>query len=394
MRINSNQSAKQAFRQYTVNTNAVSKSTEKMSSGYRINRAGDDAAGLAISEKMRAQLLGLTMASKNSYDAISLVQTAEGALQGTQNSLQRMRELAVQSSSDTNMTQTDRAMLNQEFQALIGEIGDTADKTKFNDMGVIDGSYSGEATVNGADAAWLTPGTGLVESGEYTLQSSNQDGVFSLNLKDSQGNVAGSLEMTQEDLQTLDLKVGDEVRLQLNDGTAVRFKAEAVGGMQEGDSIQSLDQLQGMVESAGVLDGSSASIQWESKAFTTQTGANQGDELNLGVAEMSAKGLGVDGLSIADGESARNAISRIDDALNAVSTQRASLGAAQNRFESKINNLDTSAENIAAAESRIRDLDLAKEMTALTTKRILQQASNATLAQANASAKGVLSLLG
>ena len=141
MRINNNIMAMNTHRQYTINVNSVSKSTEKLSSGYRVNRAGDDAAGLAISEKMRAQIRGLTMASKNSSDAISLVQTAEGALQETHNILQRMRELATQSSSDTNETSIDRAALNAEFQQLISEIDDTAKKTRFNDMGVIDGTY-------------------------------------------------------------------------------------------------------------------------------------------------------------------------------------------------------------------------------------------------------------
>ncbi len=147
MRINNNIMALNTHRQYTINTQNVATSTEKLSSGYRINRAGDDAAGLAISEKMRAQIRGLTMASKNSQDAISLVQTAEGALQETHSILQRMRELATQSASDTNET-VDRAALNEEFTALISELDDIAQKTAFNDKLLLDGSFGSTATVD------------------------------------------------------------------------------------------------------------------------------------------------------------------------------------------------------------------------------------------------------
>jgi flagellin len=146
MRIQNNIPAINAHRQYGINNASIAKSVEKLSSGYRINRAGDDAAGLAISEKMRAQIRGLTMASKNSQDAISLVQTAEGALQESHNILQRMRELAVQSASDTNETVIDRGALNQEFQQLIKELDDTAGKTKFNDQGLIDGTFAAQLT--------------------------------------------------------------------------------------------------------------------------------------------------------------------------------------------------------------------------------------------------------
>ncbi|MCL1817200.1 MAG: hypothetical protein FWG43_06340, partial [Clostridiales bacterium] len=151
MRIQNNIMALNAHRQYTINNNNLAKSIEKLSSGYRINRAGDDAAGLAISEKMRAQIRGLNMASKNSQDAISLVQTAEGALQTSHDILQRMRELAVQSASDTNETTIDRSALEKEFQQLIAEIDDTASKTRFNDQNLIDGSYMAKKAIAAKD---------------------------------------------------------------------------------------------------------------------------------------------------------------------------------------------------------------------------------------------------
>ncbi len=286
MRINNNIAAMNTHRQYGINNSQISKSTEKLSSGFRINRAGDDAAGLAISEKMRAQIRGLQMASKNSQDAISLVQTAEGALQETHNILQRMRELAVQSASDSNEICIDRAALQAEFEQLQQEIDDTADKTKFNDMGIIDGNFS-------------------------------------------------------------------------------------------------------------------------SSAFYVQTGANNGDFLAITIGRMDTGLLGVSsnattrsdktaavGSNISTRTAASLAIQQVNDAINLVSTQRAKLGALQNRLQHKINNLDTSAENLSAAESRIRDIDMAKEMTNYTRWNILSQASTAMLAQANQAPQGVLQLLG
>lgn len=274
MRIQNNIMALNTHRVYGINNGNVSKSLEKLSSGYRINRAGDDAAGLAISEKMRAQIRGLNMASKNSLDAISLVQTAEGALQETHNILQRMREIAVQSASDTNEECIDRNALELEFQQLIEEIDDTADKAKFNDMPVIDGTYA-------------------------------------------------------------------------------------------------------------------------NTAFVVQTGANEGDELSITIGAMTSGALSVGStqVSVANRGSASSAISIVNAAINAVSTMRAKLGALQNRLEHKISNLDTSAENLSAAEARIRDIDMAKEMTAFTKNNILSQAATAMLAQANTLPQNVLQLL-
>ncbi|HWR19711.1 MAG TPA: flagellin [Clostridia bacterium] len=270
MRIANNAAALNTHRQYSINNNSVASSTEKLSSGYRINRAGDDAAGLAISEKMRAQIKGLNMASKNSQDAISLVQTAEGALTETHAILQRMRELSVQAASDTNDDGVDRAALNTEFNQLIDEIDNIASTTKFNGKELLDGTFSGAVI---------------------------------------------------------------------------------------------------------------------------QTGADNGETLTLSIGDMQASALTVDSLVITTQTDAAAAIDTVNTAINAVSTQRATLGAYQNRLQHKINNLDTSAENLQAAESRIRDLDMAKEMTTYTKNSILVQASTAMLAQANAAPQGVLQLL-
>lgn len=269
MRINNNLMAMNTQRQLTMNTNNTSKSVEKLSSGLRINRAGDDAVGLAISEKMRAQIRGLTMASKNSQDAISLVQTAEGALAETHSILQRIRELAVQSASDTNDDATDRAALQAEVTDLLAEIGDIASQTKFN----------GRVLLTGGDP------------------------------------------------------------------------------------------------------------------FTIQTGADSADELQISIADMTASGLGVEDVDISDQAGASAAIATLDTAINTVSTERAKLGASQNRLEHKINNLDTAAENLQAAESRIRDVDMAREMMTFTKNNILTQAATAMLSQANAAPQTILQLL-
>ncbi len=307
MRINNNIAAMNTHRQYGINNSQISKSTEKLSSGFRINRAGDDAAGLAISEKMRAQIRGLQMASKNSQDAISLVQTAEGALQETHNILQRMRELAVQSASDSNETSVDRAALQAEFRQLQYEIDDTASKTKFNDMGIIDGTFS-------------------VSSKAFYVQTGANAGDF--------------LAITIGNMNTKILGVAAGA-------------ASATGGtptVGEGEDVEDVEGGEGAASAAPV--NISTRIQ------------------------------------------ASAAIKAVNNAINLVSTQRAKLGALQNRLQHKINNLDTSAENLSAAESRIRDIDMAKEMTNYTRWNILSQASTAMLAQANQAPQGVLQLLG
>ena len=291
MRINNNITALNSHRQYGINTVNIAKNVEKLSYGFRVNRAADDAAGLAISEKMRAQIRGLNMASKNSQDAISLVQTAEGGLQTIQNVLQRMRELAVQAASDTN-TFEDRMQLQREVNQLVQEIDDIAESTQFNTMTLLTGVYS-----------------------------KNPNGKGPL---------------------------------------------------------------------------------------TIQAGANEGEDMQIIIGTMSALGLGVTGLSVSlagatqtnnpgallSQSTASKAITTIQIALNSVSNLRADLGAYQNRLEFKIANLDNQAENLAAAESRIRDTDMAKMMTEFTKNNILFQASTAMLAQANALPQAMLQLLG
>src|SRR5699024_1387979 len=288
MIINHNISALNTHRQLGVNNNAVSSSLEKLSSGLQINRAGDDAAGLAISEKMRGQIRGLDMATKNAQDGISLIQTAEGALTETHAILQRMNELAVQSANDTNISQTDRQAMQEEFNALLEEIDSIADRTEFNKQKLIDGSFTDKNFHIGAN-----------EGQNITVSIDNMD-VESLGL----------------------------------DGLAVEDLEHATG---------------------------------------EEDGTITGGILTQGEADA--------------------AITTIQDATNQVSTQRAKLGAIQNRLEHTINNLGASSENLTAAESRIRDVDMAKEMMEFTKNNILTQAAQAMLAQANQTPQGVLQLL-
>ncbi|WDV07456.1 flagellin Hag [Lysinibacillus irui] len=302
MRIQHNISALNTHRNLTFNNTQASKNLEKLSSGYKVNRAGDDAAGLAISEKMRGQIRGLDMATKNAQDSVSLIQTAEGALNETHAILQRMRELAVQSANDTNVS-SDRAALQLEINSLAKEITRISTDTEFNTQKLLDGTFGGKVQ-SGAD-------------------------------------------------------------FDINNATAA-----------------------------------------EGKVF--HIGANSGQSINLSIGNMSASALGVnaaadpadvteagtDGINISTQSAADNSISIIDKALNRVSETRASLGAVQNRLEHTINNLGATSENLTAAESRIRDTDMAKEMMGFTKNNILMQAAQSMLAQANQQPQGVLQLLG
>jgi flagellin len=271
MRINHNLNALNAWRNLGSANNSMGKSLEKLSSGLRINRAGDDAAGLAISEKMRGQIRGLDMATKNAQDGISLIQTAEGALTETHSMLQRMRELAVQSANDTNVD-ADRTALQDEISQLSSEIDRIANNTEFNTQKLLNGSFS---------------------------------------------------------------------------------------------------------------------------AKTFHIGANKDQAITLSIGNMQTASLatGMGTVTVSTQADANTAISTIDAAINSVSTERAKLGAVQNRLEHTVNNLSVSSENLTAAESRIRDVDMAREMMKFTKDQILLQSSNAMLAQANQLPQNVLSLL-
>ena len=365
MRINNNMMSVNTQRQLSVNNANVSKSVEKLSSGLRINRAGDDAAGLAISEKMRSQIRGLDQASRNSQDAISLVQTAEGALSETHAILQRMRELSVQSASDTNQVE-DRAALDAEFGQLMQEIDDIAANTKFNNQKLLDGTFGSYVDTN------VVNSDALAETGVVSASASGASGT--------------SFDFA---ISGTDLTVTDGTTT-VNLGTAADYNDGAKTIRVEAFNL-SVDTTTGFVGAS--LDGTSL-VMTGTESYI-QTGANNGEDMDIGIGKMdtSATGLNVTGLDISDRTNAKAAIDRVDIAINKVSSERANLGATQNRLEHKIANLNTSSENLQAAESRIRDVDMAKEMSTYTKNNILSQAATAMLAQANNAPQSVLQLL-
>ncbi len=604
MRIQNNIMALNTHRQYTINNDNVSKSAEKLSSGYRINRAGDDAAGLAISEKMRSQIRGLNMATKNSQDAISLVQTAEGALQETHSMLQRMNELANQSATGTNQT-LDRNALAKEFEQLKREINDVAEQTTFNNMKILDGSLSytgaqrsaatsgivGTEVINAADNSVVSSqvttkgqaavtataaiydidlsGLGALTAGDvvdldiagtkvqFTVGANAEASVAAIvtafnNSTDpilskytasaTEGTTAGTNDVltltaktaekdanrsaimggvkagavvattaegtkgldavtaqqgvTTTKVDVADLKLGDTFtiggrRFELiadggqaakgnvgvtwdssktlndlitglnnvggvtvaataaDDGFTVTQAAAGVGEygvkftaaaavkttlefdtvklktgdmisvesngtaytyeFQQGDSITNI--AQGLKDANGnVLNatqkGSALLIDGKvdvtgftpvadntNNAIRIQVGALEGEQLAVSIDSMNTAGLGLDGVGIYTQDDAGKAITATRSAVDKVSDQRAALGAMQNRLDHKIANLKVSSENLTAAESRIRDVDIASEMTAFTKSNILAQAATAMLAQANSLPQNVLSLL-
>jgi flagellin len=365
MRINNNVMAMNTHRQYSVNNAKMASSAAKLSSGYRINNAGDDAAGLAISEKMRAQIKGLKMASKNSEDAISLVQTAEGALTETQSILQRMRELAVQSSSDTNENTVDRVALQAEYAQLTSEIDSIATDTKFNDMALLDGSFGQSSSVTGGTLTGVAGVAGVSVSGTaagtYTITDDGTD----LTIADGAGN-----------------------SVTINNGSPASG-AGTISIAQFGITIQ----LGSSYLHATTLNNATIVVGTSGTAADIQTGANANQTMQISIDAMDANGLALTGSSVSSKANATTAIGTVNNAINLVSAQRAKLGAMQNRLEHKINNLDTSSENLQAAESRIRDIDMAAEMTTYTQNSILVQAATSMLAQANAAPQNVLKLL-
>lgn len=326
MRINHNIAALNTSRQLNAGSNAASKNMEKLSSGLRINRAGDDGAGLAISEKMRSQIRGLDMASKNAQDGISLIQTSEGALNETHSILQRMSELATQAANDTN-TDSDRSELQKEMDQLASEVTRISTDTEFNTKKLLDGT-----------AKDLTFQIGANEGQTMSL---------SINKMDSESLKVGTTYTANTDGSKLVTADGKEATL-VTDGS------KGPNGYYDTD-----DKLVYQADSALAAD----------------TKVTKGIDIS-----SSAK-------------AASSALTTIKTAIDTVSSERAKLGAVQNRLEHTINNLGTSSENLTSAESRIRDVDMASEMMEYTKNNILTQASQAMLAQANQQPQQVLQLL-
>ncbi|NLV62030.1 MAG: hypothetical protein GXY12_01325 [Clostridiaceae bacterium] len=538
MRINHNISALNTYRQLTMNTTAGSKSLEKLSSGYRINRAGDDAAGLSISEKMRGQIRGLEQASRNAQDGISLIQTAEGALNETHAILQRMRELAVQASTDTN-TLDDRKEIQKEINQLLEEIDRIADNTEFNTKKLINGDLAAkkaEAPASGDPSTPASTYEAAVVTGEavdYTtaLNFSSTNLVFELNGTEITLNgasyadaeaVATAIQdaLTADGNETVTVTAdGDSIVITAADGEDIVIGEASTGDLSDiGLTAGTTPPTEIPADPADPADPPAAPADGEPEGAVIHIGANQGQNLKITIESMrtDALGGGVDGaeaavvtgeavdytsaldfsstnllfelngteitlngasyadaeavataiqgaltadgnetvtvtaegdsivitaaegeaieisdatsgdlsaigleagttpaaavggtigsLRVADVDNAEEggvltqagadaAITNINTAITQVSAERSRLGAIQNRLEHTIKNLDNAAENLTASESRIRDVDMAKEMMEFTKNNILQQAAQAMLAQANMQPQGILQLL-
>lgn len=397
MRINHNLMSMNTNRQLGVNRGATQKSLEKLSSGLRINRAGDDAAGLAISEKMRGQIRGLDQASRNSSDSISLIQTAEGALNETHSILQRMRELAVQSANDTN-TDDDRKELQAEVDQLIAEIDRIGNTTEFNTKKLLDGSAEGvygavDGTVklnnNSAALVSLTGANSMASVAAAAKTGSEYNGSITIvAVGESTGFVSANYLVIGADGTS---KTIDASSLISGSGSQITIDESVIGAdtalnvnllsMQAGESITLVFN-----EAKGASDSINESIM-------AQIGANAGQSMFISISDMKSQALGVNSIKVDDKWKASNSIETVNNAISKVSHQRSALGAIQNRLEHTINNLDTASENLQASESRIRDVDMAKEMTEYTKNNILTQAAQAMLAQANQQPQSVLQLL-
>jgi flagellin len=382
MRIQHNISALNAHRQLSNNTSALSKNLEKLSSGYRINRAGDDAAGLAISEKMRAQIRGLDQATANANDAISLVQTAEGGLQETHAILQRMRELAVQSANGTYQDTVDREALNKEMTALKSEIDRISTSTNFNGINLLDGSLGGtEATGLGDGITNLTGDN----AAKFTISGGNLAVTDTITLTSNGTNLTAATTVATTGV-TFTTTDGKTFTANVDDTATV-----AAANKWKGVTLTVENAIVG--ENAKTVTVTPGTASANSLKFRIGTSGTTDGQVELNIENMNSASLQITDASIATLDDAASAIELIDSAINQVSMQRADLGAMQNRLEHTVNNLGTTAENLTSAESRIRDVDMAKEMMAMTKNNILNQAATAMLAQANTMPQSVLQLL-
>ena len=472
MVVQHNLSAMNANRMLGITTGSLAKSTEKLSSGYRVNRAADDAAGLTISEKMRKQIRGLDQASANAEDGISAVQTAEGALTEVHDMLQRMNELAVKAANGT-MSTDDRQTVQDEVDQLLTEIDRVAETTKFNELYMLKGDTSDKTVklsakdaglegklVTGANSATFTINT--LKLGDsvsiggttYTIGDATAknvaDSVAALTMATGSQVTLNGVQYTivdtaDEEDEAKNLITKDSIEKRINGGklTSVKFngktynvitdKVGGAGGTADGvddneSSIITADKAYeymakelslannvganqkqisiDVTDNKQLIKGKDAvqfvfdraeAVTKEDLNFSLHVGADADmtNKISVKVASLDTTGLGIYGLNVKDktGMSATYAIDSIADAIAKVSAQRSSLGAIQNRLEHTINNLDNVVENTTAAESQIRDTDMAEEMVKYSKNNILQQAGQSMLAQANQANQGVLSLL-
>ena len=369
LRINNNIAAQNSYRNLSVTDSQMGKSLEKLSSGFRINRAADDAAGLSISEGLRSQIGGLKVAVRNAQDGVNVVQTADGALNESTAILQRMRDLAVQSANGSNDTNS-RSAINAEATQLNAELDRIASKTTFNNVNLLNGSFNSKFQVGYAAGDTITVG----------ISSTGTSGAKSTWANGAAVATAGNAVFTHSGVATTVAVTAstdaNAISTQLNNDAGFAASYTASVDTNGGLVVVSKDGLAGAVAVTGTL---------------TAAGTNDAPGANAG---FSANDLGVGSINLSTQAGATSAITSIDTAIKSVSSARGNLGALQNRFEHTVNNLNVAVENLSASESQIRDTDMASEMTQFTRAQILQQAGTSMLAQANSSQQSVLKLLG
>lgn len=395
MRINTNLNAMTALNSATKNTALAGSSMEKLSSGLKINKAADNATGLAISEKMRSQIRGLDQASQNTQDGISVVQTAEGAIEEVGNIVQRMRELAVQGANETN-TGSDRAKISEELTQLHEEIDRIAESTQFN----------GKDLLNGANTVRVENGHDITKDAKIE-KVEIQDGFdfddlgTDIKIKTTaaaQPNTAKKIELSSSNKYGIatdgledngKIKAGSTITITDSNGKSIKFTVK--------------DEINSVGNDTKIGDITKTQTEISGKEISLQVGANTSDSqtLKVKIENVSTKSLGLEGDTITkmakEGkkgtDAANDMIKSLDKALERVNTSRANLGAMQNRLETTASNLTTSNENLTAAESRIRDVDVAEEMMNLSKLNLINQAAQAMMSQAKSQPEGVMQLL-
>ncbi len=408
MRIQHNIMAMNAYRNYANNTSSLSKNLEKLSSGYKINRAGDDAAGLAISEKMRAQITGLDKAQDNAKDGISLVQTAEGALTEVHDMLNRMYELAEQSANGTFEDGTDRKQLQKEVDQLKSEINRIADSANFNGIKLLDGSMSATAVTKITGAATNNKaGVDVSIMADSVIDSTGKRTNLKFKLAADTTGKAG-VKVAKDGTVTITVANKDKDGHTAADIQALLAKAVASGAGVSDDMLSAVQNATVTGAGISVPTSTANASTWASlaqgtgtttpntgKPLTLQIGdtSDSFNQLRVGIKNCHVDALGLTDMKIGDQDSAAKALDKIKSAINYVSDVRGTLGATQNRLDHTINNLSVMQENIQDAESTIRDTDVADEMMAYTKNNILIQSAQAMLAQANQVPQGVLQLL-
>ena len=398
MIINHNMMSMNAQRSLGVNSSGLGKSIEKLSTGQRVNRAADDAAGLTISEKMRTQVRGLTQASRNAQDGISAVQTAEGALDEVHSMLQRMRELTVQAGNDTNQAE-DRKAIQAEIKQLSNEIDDISTKTEFNKQKLLDGSFKDKSLQVGANEG-QTMGISIDSMSAKKLNLGDKVATADPGVKSKSTTSAWTALTASSEATKLEVTVN---------GVKKEIDMDGNGGGQSADDL--VTKLQAAFNNVDIAKVNTSDIQFTAK--------NAGeDPVNVSIkvkSGVATKGFGATGanvtttsvagkdayaegdfkldISVMSADDVKTTLGTIDKAISTVSKQRSSLGAVQNRLEHTIKNLNNAAENTQAAEARIRDTDMAKEMSTFTKNNVLSQAAQAMISQANQIPNQALQLL-